>query len=191
MKRQYLAEELFLSLPASLRTLSYAATQNSPSTAEQYSLPLSPSLLTTLTTSLPPSTLDSLETYHIASTQSLENFLSRILTPYVSTLTLPPPAYAPTVQASACELCLRAHIPLTYHHLIPRQMHEKAVKRGWCEAWEVRKVAWLCRACHTFVHSVEGNEGLAREYASVERLREREDVRRFAKWVGGVRWKAR
>jgi hypothetical protein len=38
---------------------------------------------------------------------------------------------------------------------------------------------------------VATNEELAREYGSVERLGEREDVRRFAGWVGRVRWKAR
>jgi len=35
------------------------------------------------------------------------------------------------------------------------------------------------------------NEELAREWWSVERLLGREDVRRWAGWVGGVRWKAR
>jgi hypothetical protein len=41
------------------------------------------------------------------------------------------------------------------------------------------------------VHRVATNEELAKEWFSVERLLEREDVRAFAKWVGGVRWKAR
>lgn len=42
-----------------------------------------------------------------------------------------------------------------------------------------------------FIHSVATNEELAREYYSVEKLLEREDVVAFAKWIGGVRWKAR
>jgi hypothetical protein len=32
---------------------------------------------------------------------------------------------------------------------------------------------------------------LAKEYYTVEKLVEREDVRRFGEWVGKVRWKAR
>jgi hypothetical protein len=52
-------------------------------------------------------------------------------------------------------------------------------------------VAWLCRACHSFVHGLASNEELAREWWSVENLLGREDVRRWAGWVGGVRWKAR
>ncbi len=52
-------------------------------------------------------------------------------------------------------------------------------------------MAWLCRACHSFVHGLASNEELAREWWSVEKLLGREDVRRWAGWVGGVRWKAR
>jgi len=48
-------------------------------------------------------------------------------------------------------------------------------------------VAWICRACHTFVHQCATNEELAKEWYTVERLMEREDVRRFAGWVGKVR----
>jgi hypothetical protein len=41
------------------------------------------------------------------------------------------------------------------------------------------------------VHRVATNEELARDWYTVERLEEREDVIAFANWVGGVRWKAR
>ena len=75
--------------------------------------------------------------------------------------------------------------------MIPRSTHERVLKRGWHEEWELNRVAWLCRACHSFVHGIAGNEELAREWNTVERLLEREDVRRWAGWVGRVRWKAR
>lgn len=52
-------------------------------------------------------------------------------------------------------------------------------------------MAWLCRACHGFVHGVGSNEVLAREWWSVELLLGREDVRRWRGWVGRVRWKSR
>jgi len=52
-------------------------------------------------------------------------------------------------------------------------------------------MAWLCRACHSFVHRVASLDELAKEYYTVEKLLEREDVRRFGEWVGKVRWKAR
>ena len=34
------------------------------------------------------------------------------------------------------------------------------------------------------------NEELAREWYTVERLLEREDVRKFRGWIGKVRWKS-
>lgn len=70
-------------------------------------------------------------------------------------------------------------------------MHAKAVKRGWHTEDELNNVAWLCRACHTYVHRVASHEELAREFYTVERLGEREDVGRFVEWVGRVRWKSR
>jgi Zn-finger protein len=70
-------------------------------------------------------------------------------------------------------------------------VHDKAVKRGWHAKEQLGNVAWLCRACHSFVHGHFGHEELARELFTVEKLVEREEVRRWAGWVGRVRWKAR
>lgn len=65
------------------------------------------------------------------------------------------------------------------------------VKRGWHGEWALGAVAWLCRACHGFVHGVGSNEVLAREWWSVELLLGREDVQRWKGWVGRVRWRSR
>jgi DNA polymerase sigma len=70
-------------------------------------------------------------------------------------------------------------------------MHQKVLKRGWHTEDQLGNIAWLCRACHSFVHRVATNEELARDWYTVERLEEREDVIAFANWIGGVRWKAR
>lgn len=67
----------------------------------------------------------------------------------------------------------------------------KVLKRGWHPEDQLQNVAWLCRACHTFVHHVASNEELAKEWFTVEALLERDDVVRFAGWVGKVRWKAK
>jgi hypothetical protein len=82
------------------------------------------------------------------------------------------------------------------------------LKRGWHEERELGSVAWLCRACHSFVHRVCSNEELARHWYvvlegveettansmiryTVELLEDREDVQKWIGWVGKVRWKAR
>jgi 5-methylcytosine-specific restriction endonuclease McrA len=184
---QYLASEIFPALPEDLRTLSYSAFQNDSKLATKYSLPLSRTTTEALLDYMPPSVLDSLSTY---LTIEPSNFLTKPLESYISTTTSPPPIYSST-KTSSCELCLRSWIPLTYHHLIPRSVHAKALKRGWCEEWELNKVAWLCRSCHSMVHRVASNEELAREWDSVEKLLTREDVTAFVGWVGRVRWNSR
>jgi 5-methylcytosine-specific restriction endonuclease McrA len=126
----------------------------------------------------------------IEFSDSIAFMLRPVLEAYITSTTAPPPPWAST-RASACEICEREWIPLTYHHLIPRSTHAKVLKRGWHEEWELNKVAWLCRACHSFVHSIESNEELARAWYSVESLRAREDVQKWAAWVGRIRWKAR
>ncbi|KAI9759844.1 MAG: hypothetical protein M4579_002051 [Chaenotheca gracillima] len=188
----YLATELFTSLPLDFRTLSYSTFKSNPVLEETYSAPLSHSTISSLCAPIPHSITDTLSSYSlISASTSLPSFLGPILSNYVSAATIPPPPLAPQNKASACEICGRDWIPLTYHHLIPRGVHDKVRKRGWHEEWQLNAVAWLCRACHSFVHGLGSNEVLAREFWSVELLLAREDVRRWASWVGRVRWKAR
>ncbi|EME39994.1 hypothetical protein DOTSEDRAFT_158617 [Dothistroma septosporum NZE10] len=192
---EYLAEEIFLNMPAELRTLSYAAVQDDAELASRYSVPLGNAEIESLIKPLPLSVPESLTTYGLINDESdLDHFLEPCINSYITTTSEPPAEYTPALTATrpgGCEICDREHVPLTYHHLIPRQVHAKVVKRGWHKEWELNKVAWLCRACHSYVHRVAPNEQLARELYSVDLLLEREDIQRFAKWVGTVRWKAR
>ncbi|KAE9992616.1 Bifunctional cytochrome P450/NADPH--P450 reductase [Venturia inaequalis] len=189
----YLSSEIFSSLPTTLRTLSYANIQDDPSLSDTYSVPLTLTDTENLLTTLPPSVSESLSTYAlIPNTDSLPNLLAPVLESYITAVSTPPPLdRTSAAQATECELCGREHVGLSYHHLIPRSVHAKVLKRGWHKEWELSKVAWLCRACHSFVHKIESNESLAREWFTIERLAEREDVTKWIQWVGRVRWKAR
>ncbi|KAL8936371.1 MAG: hypothetical protein Q9211_004221 [Gyalolechia sp. 1 TL-2023] len=187
----YLASEIFESFPPDVQSLSYSAVQNDPRLAGKFNDPLPPATLERILTTVPPSVPESLVAYSLLDSQSdLPKFLAPILQEYINAATTPPPIWS-TTRTSACEICERDWIPLSYHHLIPKQVHAKAIKRGWHEVWRLNSVAWLCRACHSFVHRISSNEELAREYWTVERLMAREDVVAWAKWVGRVRWKAR
>lgn len=187
----YVASEIFESFPIEVQSLSYSKVQNDPRLAERFSDPLPSNVLEQFLTTVPPSVSESLSAYGLLSSQSdLPKFLTSILQEYVNAATAPPPIWS-TTRTSACEICDRDWIPLSYHHLIPKQVHAKAIKRGWHEEWRLNSVAWLCRACHSFVHRIASNEELAREFWSVERLMAREDVVAWARWVGRVRWKAR
>lgn len=143
---------------------------------------------------LDPELSESLSTYGIISppASDITTFLAPVLTAYLQATTTPPPAASSTRgNVSEYELCERDWVPLTYHHLIPRFVHAKAVKRGWHREEDLQNVAWLCRACHSFVHRFAGHDELAKEYFTMERLLEQEEIRSFAGRVGRVRWKAR
>ena len=191
----YLATEIFESLPEALQSLEYGTWRESTELQEQYSMPLTKDSLSEL--NLLPSTIETLTTYNLICLDpfvksklpsSPEAFLLPIITAYLTPLTTPPPATKAT-RADACEICERSWINLSYHHLIPRFVHEKAVKRGWHREEDLQNGAWLCGACHRFVHHFKNHEELARNYYTVELLLEEEEVRRFAAWVGKLRWK--
>jgi 5-methylcytosine-specific restriction endonuclease McrA len=193
LKKQYLSLEIFTSLPASLRTLTYSTWLNTASLQALYSDPLPPTRVQSIFDPLPTTITDTITTYSLlAPNQTSTDFLTPVLTTFVSALLTPPPApYQQRPLVGECEICQRSWIPLTYHHLIPRGVHAKVLKRGWHTEDQLNNVAWLCRACHTFVHRAASLEELAKEWYSVERLLERVDVREFGEWVGKVRWKAR
>ncbi|CAG7927801.1 unnamed protein product [Penicillium olsonii] len=190
----FLASEAFTTFPEPLQTLSYAALQHNPSLAiyvPEPDTPLPRQTLETICSPVPVSVTDSLVVYGIIpDAADLVDFLSPVLTEYTTSVTTGPPVWANT-RADACEICERDWIPLSYHHLIPRGVHAKVLKRGWHDEWTLNSVAWLCRACHSFVHRMASNEELAREWYTVEKICEREDVMDWAKWVGRVRWKAK
>ncbi|KUJ14712.1 uncharacterized protein LY89DRAFT_619807, partial [Mollisia scopiformis] len=189
----YIATEIFTNLPPDLRTLTYSTWLNTPTLQSTYTDPPSPALLHKIINPLPASITDTLTTYSLLNPtldQDTTSFLTPILSTYISSLLTPPLApHLARPLATECEICDRSWIPLTYHHLIPRGVHAKVLKRGWHTEDQLENVAWLCRACHSFVHRVASLEELAREWFTVERLLERDDVRAFAKWVGKVRWK--
>ncbi|EAQ83306.1 hypothetical protein CHGG_09710 [Chaetomium globosum CBS 148.51] len=197
----YIATATFLALPPDLQSLTYHTWIDNPHfESTLYPLPLTAERTTTLLHTLDPSIPDSLATYGITAPPSTTpsnlpspaEFLAPVLGAYISATTVAPPPPASTkADAAGCEICGRDWINLSYHHLIPRMVHDKAVKRGWHRADQLQNVAWLCGACHRFVHRFAGHEVLAREYYTVERLLQAEEVRRFGEWVGRVRWKAR
>ncbi|KAL3426450.1 YisB protein [Phlyctema vagabunda] len=189
----YIATEIFTSLPLELRLLTYSDWLNEPSLQSRYSLPLDLDATISVCTALPLSVAESFETYSLLpSTRTVPEFLNPIFNSYLTTLTKAPPPPALTKdQFSECEICDRSWIPLTYHHLIPKDSHTRVLKRGWHTEDQLQNVAWICRACHTFVHKIATNEELAKDYYTVDKLLERDDVQKFAAWVAKIRWKCK
>ena len=164
--------------------------RQNPGFEQKYASPISTAVIDDLLCAVPQSFIDSLTTYSFIPTpDDVSAFLRHVLDAYVQEVSKPPMTYDASQRSSYCEICHRDWIPLTYHHLIPRQVHAKAVKRGWHEEWQLEKVAWLCRQCHSLVHRIATNEELARDWSSIELLMQRDDVQSFAKWLGRARWK--
>ncbi|KAL2430417.1 hypothetical protein ABEF95_006984 [Exophiala dermatitidis] len=188
----YLAAEVFESLPDELQNLSHQAIQNDVALSDEWSLPLTLSVLEEVTARIPGEVNDSLTAYGLIEPpkSDLQSFIAPVLSAYIAAVTTPAPKWVET-RTNACEICDRDWVPLTYHHLIPKQVHAKVLKRGWHEERHLNSVAWLCRACHSFVHRMASNEELAREWYTVELICSREDVQKWAEWVGRVRWKKR
>lgn len=192
---EYIASGVFDSFPTALRELDHRSWRETEKLQVQFALPLGPDNLAVL--DLPPSIPETLVAYDlVAADQTLdsplpattEDFLVPIVSSYIETLITPPPASWAS-RTDACEICERDWIPLSYHHLIPRFVHDKVLKRGWHRKEDLQNVAWLCGACHRFVHHFKNHEELARNYYTVELLLAEEDVRKFAAWVGRLRWK--
>ena len=199
----YIASEIFRYLPVSLQSLDHRTWRESALLQTQYPLPLTSSDIPPLLTTLDPSIEESLLTYGITAPDTIPSphnpptqgpdlyqLLAPVLTAYITSCTTPPPAPSSTrAHTTACEICKRDWINLTYHHLIPRMVHAKAVKRGWHRADELQNVAWICGACHRFVHHFADHETLARRYYTVELLLGDPEVVAFAEWAGRLRWK--
>jgi hypothetical protein len=188
----YMATEIFEALPPEIQALDYVSWADNPKLADALPLPMTADAASGLLSSLDPSLEASLSAYQILDTASstLIELLVPVLNSYLTEVTTPPPASRPSIRhVDACEICGRDWITLTYHHLIPREVHDKVVKRGWHRKDQLNNVAWLCRPCHNFVHEFASNEDLARHYYTTELLLEQDDVTAFARWAAKLRWK--
>lgn len=81
--------------------------------------------------------------------------------------------------AGACQLCERT-MPLTDHHLFPRQIQKKYLKRGLMQGDDRTRVLRCCRQCHNTIHKLFDHDELATSLNNREALLQDE---RIQKWV--------
>ncbi len=91
---------------------------------------------------------------------------------------------APPAEPSECELCGR-HVPLTFHHLIPRAVHRKPRFQKRYTKQEMKdRGLWICNLCHGGIHNlIEDEKELAERYNTKELLLGHEGVARHITWV--------
>lgn len=176
----YLASEVWPSFPKSLHDASYESLSSDivlkEMTLDSSSIPLD-------TIPIPPSFLDTLTSYSIfGDADDCIRFLRKVISDYLTEATAPPPVWKQT-KTEECEICERSWVRLTYHHLIPRSVHAKVLKKKWHPESMLNSVAWLCRPCHSAVHHVASNEDLARFFYTVDLLLERDDMQKWRKYA--------
>jgi DNA mismatch repair ATPase MutL len=85
-----------------------------------------------------------------------------------------------------CTLCGR-DMPLTKHHLIPRDVHKEFKKRGFGFD-QLQSGLLVCRPCHSAIHrAVPDNKELAMHYRTLEDLRQHEAISKFSAWASKQR----
>jgi len=169
----YLSSEIWPALPQIIRNATYE-TRNNILSLDVPSI-VSPTFIDTLASFGVPDAVD-----------TASQLLSKVVEDYLSEACAPPPVWSRT-RTTECEICER-EVPLTYHHLIPREVHAKVLKKKWHPESMLNSVAWLCRPCHSAVHHVASNEELARSLYTVELLLEREEIQRWRRYAAKQRF---
>eukprot|EP01104_Vermistella_antarctica_P004240 TRINITY_DN14733_c0_g1_i1.p1 TRINITY_DN14733_c0_g1~~TRINITY_DN14733_c0_g1_i1.p1 ORF type:complete len:226 (-),score=58.39 TRINITY_DN14733_c0_g1_i1:67-744(-) len=85
------------------------------------------------------------------------------------------------VADGCCSLCERK-TTLTAHHLIPRTVHKRYLKKGYSRE-DVNATIMMCRPCHSTVHKSEPNTILAAEYNSLELLLTHPKIQSFIPYI--------
>ena len=193
----YLAAEVWSSLPVSLHNASY---ESLSSDSILKGMASDPSSIPLDAIPIPTSFFDTLTSYSFfGDADDCTKFLRKVLSDYLIEATAPPPVWKQT-RTKECEICERSWVRLTYHHLIPRSVHVKVLKKKWHPESMLNSVAWLCRwvdyvnsglgvakvpgrPCHSAVHHVASNEDLARYFYTVDLLLERDDIQKWKKYA--------
>jgi 5-methylcytosine-specific restriction protein A len=81
-------------------------------------------------------------------------------------------ARAQRLTETRCGLCERQVQQTSRHHLVPRE-----------EGGRYGDTVDLCQPCHSSVHRFLSNRELARQYATVEALREAEELQGYLSWI--------
>ncbi len=71
-----------------------------------------------------------------------------------------------------CELCAREVERTSKHHLLPKQKGGKHTQ-----------TVDLCQPCHKTIHHTFTNAVLARNYTTLESLREAEQMQAYLEWI--------
>ena len=81
-----------------------------------------------------------------------------------------------------CPLCQR-DVPLTFHHLIPKKLHRRTRFKKSFSKDQLNQGVFICRLCHNGIHDHYDEMTLAKEFSTLDQLRQDEQIQRHAEWV--------
>tara|TARA_Y100001963_G_scaffold107981_1_gene149286 strand:+ start:731 stop:1048 length:318 start_codon:yes stop_codon:yes gene_type:complete len=85
---------------------------------------------------------------------------------------------------SQCQICGRAEVRTTRHHLIPRRTHRlKRIRKRFDRDDRLGRILAVCRPCHSHIHAVLGEKELAETYNTRADLLAHPDIAQFATWI--------
>ncbi|WIA39449.1 hypothetical protein OEZ86_005549 [Tetradesmus obliquus] len=122
------------------------------------------------------------EEYQQVEEEDVAAFCSKLLAELSGLAQAAVQAAADGDEQGLCALCGR-DMPLTKHHLIPRDVHKEFKKRGYSSD-QLQAGLMVCRPCHSAIHrAVPDNKQLAAHYSTAEALSQHEEVAKFAAWA--------
>lgn len=84
----------------------------------------------------------------------------------------------------SCELCGRAGVVLTRHHLIPRRTHRlKRIRKSFDRARRQGDILRVCRPCHKQIHVLFDEKTLAARYNTRAALLADPEMAKFVAWL--------
>jgi hypothetical protein len=82
-----------------------------------------------------------------------------------------------------CDLCERENV-LTFHHLIPTCLHTNKWFRKNYSSSELQKGINICQIdCHREIHRLIPEKELGKNYNTIDKLMEHEQVRKYINWI--------
>lgn len=85
------------------------------------------------------------------------------------------------IEDGCCLVCERK-TRLTRHHVFPREIHKKLMKKDYVAA-DLNYTIAVCRLCHSTIHRFWTNDELARSYFTLELLLADPKFHKYAKWA--------
>jgi len=80
---------------------------------------------------------------------------------------------------SNCKLCEKTDRQLTFHHLIPKTLHDNKWFKKNFTVDELKSGVYLCRQCHNAIHNFIDEKTMGREYNTWEKILCNEKVQTY------------